>query len=396
MKIRSLRASIIQVEIYYNWQKESCKEGMDMKKIGLIVNPIAGMGGTVGLKGTDAGAHVQAMKMGAKPVTPGRTEDLLGHIQKLDEIEFLAAPGKMGAHYLEETGIKYQDIGEIGEETTAEDTIRISRQMMDQAIQLLIFVGGDGTARDIFDAVDSDIPVVAVPAGVKIFSGVFAVNAYAAAALVDAFVDGAQVSEEEVLDIDEEAYRENRLESKLYGYLMIPKDQDFIQHSKAASSQYASEIENKRDVAEWVVENMQPEILYILGPGTTVKAITDYLELSKTLLGVDALYEGKIIQEDLNENDLLKILDKYPRRRLIITPIGGNGFIFGRGNKQISPQVINRIGKENIIIVGTHEKIEDLDCFRVDTGDDKVDQELSGFMEVKWGYREARIMRVKC
>jgi predicted polyphosphate/ATP-dependent NAD kinase len=387
---------IIPCEIYYNWQRESCKEGMGMKKIGLIVNPIAGMGGTVGLKGTDAGRHLQAMKLGAKPVTPGKTEDLLTHIQKLDEIVFLAAPGKMGGRYLEQAGIKYQVVGEIGEETTAEDTICISRQMVEREAELLIFVGGDGTARDIYDAVDSHIPVIAVPAGVKIFSGVFAVNAYAAAALVDAFLDGAQVSEEEVLDIDEEAYRENRLESRLYGYLLVPKERDFVQHSKAASSEYGSEMENKHDVAEWVVENMQPGTLYILGPGTTVKAIADYLELPKTLLGIDALYEGKIIQQDLNENDLLKILDKYPKRKLVITPIGGNGFIFGRGNKQISPQVITSVGKENIIIVGTHEKIENLDCFRVDTGDDEVDQELSGFMEVKWGYREARIMRVRC
>ncbi|MFX1313871.1 MAG: ATP-NAD kinase family protein, partial [Promethearchaeota archaeon] len=195
-----------------------------MKRIGLIINPIAGMGGSVGLKGTDGQIYKKALKLGAKPSTPLRIRELLSHINNKNEIFMLVAPGKMGADIVEGRGIKFKVIGEIGKETSAEDTKKIAIQMFRENIDLLIFCGGDGTARDIYDAIGLDIPVIAIPAGVKMFSSVFALNPRAAAELIDKFIEGTvETQEKEVLDIDENLFRKNILESKLYGYLKVPK-----------------------------------------------------------------------------------------------------------------------------------------------------------------------------
>jgi predicted polyphosphate/ATP-dependent NAD kinase len=302
----------------------------------------------------------------------------------------------MGENHLEEVDAQVEVVGELGEETTANDTQRIARQMVEHGAELLVFVGGDGTARDIFDAIGSDIPVVAVPAGVKVFSAVFAVSTRGAAEMVDAFVEGAELTEEEVLDIDEEAYRDNRLDSRLYGYLVVPEVRRFLQPGKVASSVAVSARVSKEEIAANIVEEMDADTLYLLGPGTTVKAITDEMDLSKTLLGVDAVYAGKLAGRDLNEKGILELLGQYEKRKIIVTPIGGNGFIFGRGSKQFTPQVIKQVGRKNIMVVGTRDKINKLDCLRLDTGEFELDEKLSGYLEVLVGYREAVMMKVGC
>lgn len=369
---------------------------MNKKIIGLIVNPVAGMGGSVGLKGTDGRQmYEQALALGAEPVSPGKVIDLFAYLKHKQDIELFVAPGKMGAQYVAEFEIPVRLIGEIGEKTSAEDTHRIARQMVELGVDLLIFVGGDGTARDIYDAIRSRVPVVAVPAGVKVFSSVFAVNARAAAEMVDAFVEGANLAEEEVLDIDEDAFREDRLASRLYGYLVVPEVKQYLQPGKAASNVSLSSQESKEEIAEYLVDEMDDETLYLLGPGTTVKAITDELDLPKTLLGVDAVVAGQLVEKDLNERGILCLFERYQQRKIIVTPIGGNGFIFGRGSKQFTPHVIQQVGRENILVVGTRDKVNELDCLRVDTGDIEVDKLLSGHFKVWVGYREAIVKKVE-
>ena len=365
------------------------------KKIGLIVNPVAGMGGKVGLKGTDGDMYKKALKLGAKPVTPKRTKTLLSHIKHKDKITLAVAPGKMGEEHVKEFDIPFTVIGEIGEVVSAKDTKRISGEMVRHGVELLIFVGGDGTARDIYDAINSKVPVVGVPAGVKIFSSVFAVSARAAAEMVDAFVEGTDVTEQEVLDIDEDAFREDRLASRLYGYLIVPNVRSFLQSGKAASSISKSSVESKEEIASYIVEQMDRETLYLLGPGTTLKAIADEMGLQKTLLGIDAVSAGKLAGKDLNEKGILNLLKIYEKRKIIVTPIGGNGFIFGRGSKQFSPEVIKQVGRENIMVVGTRDKINRLDCLRVDTGDFDVDRFLCGYLEVTVGCKEGMMVKVK-
>jgi len=367
-----------------------------MKRIGLIVNPIAGMGGSVGLKGTDGEIIKDAIRLGAKPVVPKRVEAFLSHIESRDEIYLLVAPGKMGEEFINGTGIRYEVIGQIQQQTTADDTKRIAKLMMEEKVELLIFCGGDGTARDIFDVIKLKIPVVAIPSGVKMFSSVFALNPKAAAQIVDKFVEETiDTEEKEVLDIDEDAYRDNRLVSKLYGYLVVPKIQNLMQNAKDSSKVGRTIDENKYEIAQQLIETMEEGILYLLGPGTTVKSITDQLKLHKSLLGVDAIYNKDIIGKDLNESSIIELLNKYQKAKIIVTPIGGQGFLFGRGNKQFTPKILRRVGKNNITIIGTEEKIKNLKCLRVDTGDDETDNLLKGLTKVVIGYKEELICSIE-
>ena len=368
-----------------------------MKKIGLIVNPIAGMGGSVGLKGTDGDIFQKALKMGAKPITPKRVSELLSFIKNKEAILMLVAPGKMGADIIKGKGIKFEVIDKIGEATSAEDTKRIAKQMLNRGIDLLIFCGGDGTARDIYDAIGIEIPVVAVPGGVKMYSSVFSFNPNAAAQIIDGFIeDFIETEDREILDIDEELVREDRLKSTLYGYLKVLKYRNLIQAGKVGSKFGRTIEENKQEIAQWVIEDMKKDTLYLLGPGTTVKTITDNLKLPKTLLGIDAINSKKIVEKDLNEKSILELLGEFNKGEIIISPIGGQGFIFGRGNKQFTPKVIKKIGKKNIKIIGTEDKIKNLDCLRVDTGDSNFDIELKGLVKVIIGYKEQLVIRVEC
>ena len=366
-----------------------------MKKVGLIVNPVAGMGGSVGLKGTDGKLYKKALELGADPVTPGRTKAFLSRIEHRNKIALFVAPGKMGVDHVAGFDIPFTPVGQIADETSAEDTKRIAVKMVARGAELLIFVGGDGTARDMYDAIDSEVPVVAVPAGVKVYSSVFAVNPRAAAEMVDAFVENGSVTEQEVLDIDEDAFRQDRLESKHYGTLLVPEEQRFLQHGKVASTRSASVEESKREIAAFVVEEMNPKTLYLIGPGTTLKAVTDALDLPKTLLGVDAVAGQELIGEDLNEQQILDLFERHPERTILVTPLGGNGFIFGRGNKQFTPRVISQVGPKNVRVVATRQKLQALDCLRVDTGDLEVDEMLCGWATVTVGYRESRMMAVR-
>lgn len=366
------------------------------KKIGLIVNPIAGMGGSVGLKGTDGEMHKKALELGAEPISPTRTKDLFSHLKGKEHIALFVAPGKMGEAYIQGTAIAFTVIGNAGGETSVEDTKRIAKQMLSEGIELLIVVGGDGTARDIYDVVGLKVPVVAVPSGVKIFSSVFASSARAAAGLVDAFLKSTEVTEEEVLDIDEQAFREGRLDSKLYGYLLVPDYRTFLQAGKESSGSGKSTAESKKEIARYIVSAIDKNTLYLLGPGTTVKAVADEIGVSKTLLGVDSVADGRLTGEDLNERGILDQLGQYEKRKMIITPLGGNGFIFGRGNKQFSPEVIRKVGRENLIVVGTIDKLNKLEALRVDTGDFELDELLSGYIEVITCYKEGIKMEVRC
>ncbi|MHA2430853.1 MAG: ATP-NAD kinase family protein [Promethearchaeota archaeon] len=367
-----------------------------MKKVGLIVNPIAGMGGSVGLKGTDGDTYKQALKMGATPVAPSRMNQFFSHLKHKEICYFFVAPGKMGEDLIKTHKYKFEVVGKIGIETTSEDTIRIAKAMLKKKIELLIICGGDGTARDIYDAIDMKKPIIAIPSGVKMFSSVFALNPRAAAKLLDAsLIENIDTEEREVLDINEESFRQGRLDSKLYGFLKVPKIQKLIQFSKDSSIMGSSVEENKHEIALGVIEKMEDDTLYLLGPGTTVKSITDQLQLNKTLLGVDAIYNKEFIGADLNEKAILKLLDKYGKVKIVVTPIGGQGFIFGRGNKQFTPPVIKKVGKENIIIISTKEKIRNLECLRVDTGDSEIDNLLKGLVKVVTGYKEEMIKKVK-
>ena len=367
----------------------------NLRTIGLIVNPVAGMGGSVGLKGTDGIMYEKALEMGAEPVSPVRIREFLAHVTCKDSIRLLVAPGAMGADYAEAASFEFEVIGSVSDRPCAEDTKETARQMLDAGAGVIAFAGGDGTARDIADAIDLEMPVIAIPAGVKIYSSVFAYSARTAAELLDAYIDGADVGEEEVLDIDEDAFRAGRVDSRHYGFLLVPEAERLLQAGKESSGVSGWSPEAKRDIARAVIEEMQTGVLYLLGSGTTIRVVANELGVGKTLLGIDAVVDGKLIGTDLNEHSILALLDHHPRVVIIVTPLGGNGFIFGRGNKQFTPEVLHRVGTDNIIIVANRDKLLGFSSLHVDTGDAELDEDLAGYITVIVGRGHKKLMPIR-
>jgi predicted polyphosphate/ATP-dependent NAD kinase len=348
---------------------------LQVKAIGLIVNPVAGMGGAVGLKGTDGKAIVnRAKSLGAKPVAPVRAQAFLSELKPVKSgVRLVVGAGSMGEDEAKSSGFTYEVLGARKKETAAEDTVVIAKKMLDADVALLVFCGGDGTARDILRAVGMALPVLGVPTGVKMHSAVFAVNPQAAARVVMRFLyEALPIREAEVMDVDEKAFREGRVSAELYGYVIAPYEPHLIQANKVASPMTESELRNHAAIGVYIIETMKPDVIYIIGPGTTTRTIGDLLDAKKTLLGVDLFYNKKIVANDVNEKQILEAIGEKPVQ-IIVTPIGGQGFIFGRGNQQISPEVIRRVGLDNIIVVATEGKLRSLESLKVDTGDPNLD-----------------------
>jgi len=374
-------------------------------KIGFIVNPIAGMGGRVGLKGTD-NVLEEAIALGAKPVAPQRAKAFLKKIKEKGisaDNKIITCPGIMGEEETREVRINAEVLPmQIKETTTAEDTKNAITMLTSNRynVDLIVFVGGDGTAKDIHDALKekaNETLVLGVPSGVKMYSGIFAVNPTEAAEVVEAFIKGeADIMEFEIMDVDEPTIRSDRFSIRLYGYLRGPYLPMKIQGTKQTSPETLDEKENQLAIAKFVIESMKPNGLYILGPGTTVKALGDLLGVKKTLLGVDLYRNGKMIN-NVNEESIIKNVRDWKNAWIIVSPIGGQGIIFGRGNQQISPEIIKHVGKERIIVLATKSKIQRLKngILRIDTGDLEVDEMLRGYIKVITDYREWRLLPIK-
>ena len=355
--------------------KSQPKKPLQVKTIGLIVNPVAGMGGAVGLKGTDGKAIVaRARSLGAKPVAPVRAKAFLSELKPLKQhVRLIVGAGTMGEDEAKTSGFICEVLGESKKETGAEDTVAVAKGMVDSGVALLVFCGGDGTARDILKAVDMSLPVLGVPTGVKMHSAVFAVNPQAAAHVVMRFLyEGLPLREAEVMDVDEKAFRAGSVSAELYGYVLAPYEPHLIQVNKIASPMTASELRNYAAIGVFIIEAMKPDVVYVIGPGTTTRTIGDLLDAKKTLLGVDLFFNKKLVAKDVNEKQILEAISGKPAQ-IIVTPIGGQGFIFGRGNQQISPEVIRRVGLDNITVVATEGKLKSLSGLRVDTGDPVLD-----------------------
>jgi predicted polyphosphate/ATP-dependent NAD kinase len=346
------------------------------KTVGFIINPIAGMGGAVGLKGTDGKTILnKAILLGAKPNALTRAETFLSELTPLKQnICLFAGAGDMGETEAKKQGYTCVVVGKRQQQTSSEDTKNIAQSMVEAKVDILVFCGGDGTTRDILKIVDTKLPVLGVPTGVKMHSALFAVNPRAAARVVSRFLQGdLPIREAEVMDVNEQAFREGCLTAELYGYMLSPYEPYLIQTSKLASPTTEDEVHNQAAIAVYIIENMQPETLYIIGPGTTTRTISDLLDQQKTLLGVDLFVNKQITAKDVNEEQILQTLKKGKTAKIIVTLIGGQGFIFGRGNQQISSKVIRQVGLDNIIVVATESKAQELKNLKVDTGDSTLD-----------------------
>jgi predicted polyphosphate/ATP-dependent NAD kinase len=369
-------------------------------RIGVVVNPIAGLGGRVGLKGTD-GKVEEARARGAEPRAPDRARRALDALAKrTPETTVLTWGSPMGADEVRAAGFEPTVLGAPeGSETTAADTRAAVRAFVDYVppasggesrteeprevgVDLVLFVGGDGTAADVAKTLaetESGTPMLGVPAGVKVYSSVFAVSPEDAAAVVTEFT---RVEEREVMDIDEDAYREGEVHPELEAVARVPVAED-LQSSKQTGG---GSVET---LAEGVAADVRAGVTYVLGPGSTVGAVKRALGIDGTPLGVDVWRDGETLVRDGSEADILAALGE--ENVIVVSPIGGQGFVFGRGNPQLSPAVVRQC---DVQIVASRAKLDDIGVLRVDTDDPDLDEELRGWTRVRVGRVEQRMMEI--
>jgi predicted polyphosphate/ATP-dependent NAD kinase len=371
-----------------------------LRRLGLIVNPIAGLGGRVGLKGTD-GVDVQrrALELGAIAGAPSRADRALVRLApRRSVLHVLTAPGPMGADLAAARRLDLQVVGEAVETTTSRETRRAARAMEREGVDLLLFAGGDGTARDILEAIGDRVPVLGIPAGVKMRSGVFAASPEAAAEAALRYLERPSESalrDGEVADLEEDELEDDRVAGRLYGTLRVP-----IGHGRVLSAKSSSLATSPAALAAVCAElagEMRRGGLFILGPGTTTAKILELLELDGTLLGVDVVLDGALLVRDASEQDLLAVTRERPAT-IVVGIVGGQGSLFGRGNQQISAEVIRRAGPDAIVIVAGLDKLQALEpaCLHVDTGDPELDRMLAGYRRVRYAPQMSALLNVAC
>lgn len=364
-------------------------------KLGLLVNPLAGVGGSVGLKGSDGEATVmEAIRRGARPMAVERATRALALLEPA-AIELYTWAGAMGQASAEAAGLPCRVLGGAGENSSAEDTRRAAAALMAADVDVLMFAGGDGTARDICDVIGERIPVVGIPAGCKMHSGVYAVNPEGAGRLLTEIAEGqlVNVQEAEVRDIDEDAFRQGVVRARHYGVMRVPVSSRFLQQVKCGGQR--DDALEVTELAAWLVEQCGDGNLWLMGSGSTVAEVMAQLGLPNTLLGVDLIQDGRLLASDVTEQQILE-LPSEARLRALITVIGGQGHVFGRGNQQFSPAVIRRLGREGFTIAATRSKLAALNGrpLLVDSGDADLDQALCGLVPVTAGYDDTVLMKL--
>jgi predicted polyphosphate/ATP-dependent NAD kinase len=375
-----------------------------MARIGFAINPIAGMGGRVGLKGTD-GLAVEAKRLGAAPIAATRALEALLAFKSLADVtpsapstNWFTASGAMGCDALRAARFTTIDVvHKTCSDSSAEDTRAAVQKFLTAKVDLVLFCGGDGTARDVCSVTGTATPILGIPSGVKMYSGVFGVTPTRAAEILLRFIAGEiGLSDAEIVDLDEEKYRRDEWAVRLYMAARTPFEPTYVQAAKAIIVG-ADEDAVKADIAAHLREEIEshPTTLFLLGPGSTVQAIGRALAIGKTLLGIDAVANGRIVGNDLNEQQLLDLLERYRQCKLVLSPLGAQGFLLGRGNQQLSPAVIRRISAENIIVVATPAKIARAPFLRFDSGDSSLDADIISrkFLPVIVGYHRTRLVK---
>ena len=379
-----------------------------MVRLGLLVNPDAGLGGRLGLKGSDGQAELARSK-GAEDRSGPRMRLMLEYFSKLrrsgfEGIEWVSSEGRMGTDWFPQGAT----IGSVrtthssSGSTSADDTATAVGALLEEGIDLLVYAGGDGTTRDIVAALDSAgspaTPVIGVPTGVKMHSGCFAASPKAAAEVLSAWLDGdLLLASTEVLDLDEERYRQGEWVVQLYAEAMTPASPRWMQGSKQRI-----EASGEEDTTEGLADHIRELVvsedgLVIWGAGGTLRAIAEMNGFQPTNLGIDATLGNEQVGTDLDETGLLEILSSHTGPvTLLLSPMGGQGFLIGRGNLQLSPEVLRAIGIDNILGVVTPAKLLTVRRLRIETGDANLDAEFAAkrYMKVLQGYRTTRVLPV--
>lgn len=350
--------------------------------LGFVVNPIAGMGGRVGLKGTD-GKVQEAIELGAEPRAPERAERALSTLRSTDpEVRLLTAGENMGEAPAQAVGFDPEVVTHPTEPTSERDTVEAVRAFCDAGVDLILFVGGDGTAADIagvLDGRDDPPPMLGAPAGVKMFSSVFAATPEDAGRLAATFEE---TEGREVMDIDEDAYREGTVEARLLHVVDVPIGPALQGGKQLAGGDIESLIAG-------ITDDVDPAVTYVLGAGSTLMAVKRALGFDGSPLGVDVWRDGEVLAIDADEETLLEVVE--PPAVAMVSPIGGQGFILGRGNQQLSPAVLERCDLE---VVASRQKVDELDVLRVDTDDPTFDDDLRDWIRVRVDRHERRMMKV--
>jgi len=375
-------------------------------KLGLIINPLAGIGGPAALKGSDhQNTEVLAAKRGVSSAVNDRVNAVLSDLkERLSELnqslQIITASGAMGALACEpfKSLFSVETVYQTPKETSANDTLNAAKLIKAQHVDLLLFAGGDGTARDIFQAVGKDQAVLGLPAGVKMHSGVFAVTPKAVASVIESLMKHRLVSARmaEVRDIDEQAFAQGRVSTAYYGEMLIPDDQLLVQCVKCSGM-----IEDELmldELCAFVTEELEDDTLYILGSGGTLKALKSAMGIDEpTLLGVDVWFQGEVIAQDVHEAQLFELVQAYPIARIMLSIIGGQGIVLGRGNQQISPRIIEHVGLDKLQFLATQSKILALEGkpLHIDSGSDELDRRLSGFHKILCAYDDALLYEIR-
>ncbi|WP_158771052.1 ATP-NAD kinase family protein [Paraglaciecola sp. L1A13] len=363
-------------------------------KLGLIINPFAGIGGSVALKGSDGfDTRAQALALGAQKLANSRTRLALEELLPFKtQLHIFTAAGEMGGSLAADLGFDYTVVYQQQTlQSEAADTERCAQVLKAHHVDLLLFAGGDGTARNICHIIAATLPVLGVPAGCKIHSGVYAVTPQAAGRVVAMLIQGQIVTlqDADVMDIDEVLFRQGRVNARQYGEMRVPSELRYMQAVKMGGRESNELV--LADIAAQVIEFMDehPERLFVMGSGSTVDFIMQELNLTNTLLGVDIVQNGQLVASDVSANVLLKHTAKTPTT-LVITLIGGQGHIFGRGNQQLTSAVLRQIGRENFLVVATKGKLQALNNkpLIADTGDIALDAKLAGLISVTTGYKD--------
>ena len=392
-------------------------------KLGFVVNPYAGIGGAVALKGSDGADIVaQAFLRGASPQAEARASVAMHKVKPHQDCVIYTAAGAMGENLLRELDIPCVVLYHAENTTSAQDTKKAVQLFVEKDVDLIVFAGGDGTARDVLDALSEiagkeknvSVPVVGIPAGVKIHSAVYAITPTQAGELIDLLLSGEAMTlvEAQVMDLDENAFRQGKVNAKCYGYLTVPVDDTRMQLIKQGGLNHEEIV--LQDIATEVIETMEPDVFYLIGSGSTTAEIMNQLALQNTLLGVDIVYNHELVASDVDEQTILNTI-KNAATKIVVTVIGGQGHIFGRGNQQLSASVIQRVinrdtvqtaindtvkddavNRDNIIIVASNEKLRSLNKrpMIADTGNTRLDKRLSGLYAVITGYQQKTLYRL--
>lgn len=392
-------------------------------KLGFVVNPFAGIGGAVALKGSDGSDIVaQALSRGARPQAEIRARIAMQKIKSLENCTIYTAAGAMGENLLRELDIPAVVLYSAENTTSAEDTKKTIQLFVENEVDLIVFAGGDGTARDVLDALSAQtdknkngaIAVLGIPAGVKIHSAVYAVTPAQAGELINLLLSGEPLTllEAQVMDLDEKAFRQGRVIAKCYGYLNVPVDDARMQLTKQGGLDHHEIV--LQEIAADLIESMEADVIYLIGSGSTTAEIMSQLALPNTLLGVDVVYNQQLLASDVDEATILNTIKDKPAK-IVVTVIGGQGHVFGRGNQQLSARVIKRVinprartavmaaeamddavKRENIIIVASNEKLRSLNKrpMIADTGDASLDERLSGLYAVITGYQQKTLYKL--